>query len=395
LAQAALAMVLLMGAGLFVASLQRVRHLDLGVDTHRVVVLNPRWPSPAQSIGMDSMKRVFEHRDQFAADVVARLRALADIEHASLSVGIPFRQAGSVPVRIPGLDSLPRLPGSPGNPDLSKVSADYFATVGTHLIRGRLFTDADRAGSAPVAIVSKTMAEVVWPGRNAIGQCLLIQDAGPDACTYVVGVVQDTRRFSVREEPSMHYYLPLGQGTTALSGTQILVRPRGDAAVAIPTLRQLIRQLDPSIRFVDAQTLQDLIAPQIRSWEVGALMFSLFAGLALVVAAVGLFSVVAYLVEQRRHEIGVRLALGARASDVVALVMSGTVTVVVAGVFVGGTMSVIAGRLAQPLLFETNPSDPRLLGALAVTLLLVSIGASGVPALRARRVDAMTALRGE
>jgi putative ABC transport system permease protein len=293
------------------------------------------------------------------------------------------------------LDSLPRLPGSPGNPDLSKVSADYFATVGTRLIRGRLFTDGDRAGSAPVAIVSQTMAKVVWPGRNAVGQCLLIQDAGPESCTYVVGVVQDTRRFSIREDPSMHYYLPLGQGTTSLSGTQILVRPHGDAAAAIPNLRKLIRQLDPSIRFVDAQTLQDLIEPQFRSWEVGALMFSLFAGLALVVAVVGLFSVVAYLVEQRRHEIGVRMALGARASDVVGLVMRGTVALVVAGVFVGGALSVIAGRLAQPLLFETNPSDPRLLGALAVVLLLVSIGASGIPALRARRVDAMTALRGE
>jgi ABC-type antimicrobial peptide transport system permease subunit len=193
----------------------------------------------------------------------------------------------------------------------------------------------------------------------------------------------------------MHYYLPLGQGTNALNGTQILVRPRGDASAAIPALRRLIGRLDPSIRFVDGQTLQDVIEPQLRTWEAGAMMFSLFAGLAVVVAAVGLFSVVAYLVEQRRHEIGVRLALGARASDVVALVMSSTVTVVVAGVFAGGALSVIAGRLAQPLLFETNPSDPRLLGVLALVLLLASICASGIPALRARQVDAMTALRDE
>ncbi len=387
-AQTMLAMVLLVGAALFVESLRRVRHVDLGVEADRVVLLSPRWPSaPIQG-------PEFERADRFAALALERLQEQRGIEHAALTVGMPFGNSGSVSLFLPGRDSLPRLPGSGESPDLSSVTPEYFATVGTRLLRGRLFTNADRKGAAPVAIVGKTMAEMLWPGQEAVGQCMLvgIRTAG---CTYVVGVVQDAHRRRVIEEPTMHYYLPLGQSTNASHYAQLLVRPRGDAAAAIPALRQLVRQIDPTLRYVDAATLQESINPQFRTWRVGATMFSLFAILAVIVATVGLFSVVAYTVEQRRHELGVRVALGARAWDVITLVVRGTVSIGAFGVASGAAVAVSAGRLAQPLLFQTDASDPAVLGGVGLLLVTVALLAAGVPALRARRVDPMTALREE
>jgi hypothetical protein len=280
--------------------------------------------------------------------------------------------------------------GGFGDPDVSAVSSDYFSTVGTHLLRGRLFRTTDRAGSEPVAIVSATMARVLWPGADALQQCLLV-DAST-TCTRVVGIVQDARRGRLREDPIMHYYLPLGQDPQ-LTGPELLVRPHGRPERAILALRSELRRLEPSLLFVDAETLQQRIEPQARTWSTGALTFTLFAVLALIVAAVGTFSVVAYAVEQRRHEIGVRMALGARTAQVVRLLLRGTLGATLGGVVIGGGIALFFGPLAEPLLFETSPHDPMVLGAVGGMLLLVAGVASVIPALRARHVDPLRELR--
>jgi hypothetical protein len=306
---------------------------------------------------------------------------------------LPFSTSGTVSFRLPGRDSLPKF-GNFKDPDAAKVSPEYFATAGTHLVSGRLFTKEDGPGSRRVGIVSQTMARALWPGQDPLGQCMLIGGVKSDAdCTYVVGVVQDVRRWSVREEPYMRYYVPLDQGEIGISGYTVIVRPKGDAKAAIPSLRQVMRQLAPDASFIDLEVLQDKVDPQFKTWRIGAIMFSIFAGLALVVAAVGLFSVVAYLVEQRRHELGIRIALGAGARDVVGLVMKGVAWITAGGVVIGAIVGVIGGRLAEPLLYETSASDPGLLGGLALALIAVSLIASGIPALRAQKVDAMTVLR--
>ena len=391
--QAALAMLLLVGAGLFVRSLARVRGLDLGVQPERVVWLRPRWPRIPEQTPADARAREEKRRDEFARAVLDRLRAAPEVDHAAATISMPFGTAMAVSLRVPGWDSLPQLKGGFSDPDISAVSADYFATMGTRLLRGRVFTPADRDGSEPVAIVSETMAKVLWPGRDAIGQCLIVGEDGKP-CSRVVGVVQDVRRSRIQEDPFMHYYKPLGQ-QPSMGSSELVVRPRGDAAAAIPALRALVRQIDPSISIVDAGTLQDRVEPQTRSWRIGAMMFSLFAALALVVAAVGLFSVVAYFVEQRRHEIGVRVALGAQSAHVVGLMLRGAVGTTVIGEAIGCGLALAGGRFAEPLLFETSARDPVVIGAVAATLTMVSLMASTVPALRARRVDPMTALRAE
>jgi predicted permease len=395
MAQAALAMLLLVGAGLFVRSLDRVRGLDLGLRPERVVWLAPRWPRIPETTTPADRTREETRRDMFANGVLERIQAAPGVEHAAVTIGMPFGTTMSITLRIPGRDSLPHLPGGFRDPDVSVASPDYFATMGTRLLRGRTFSATDGFGTERVAIVSETMAKTLWPGGNALGECLLIGGGVPQPdCSRVVGIVQDVRRSRIHEDPLMHYYVPFGQ-VPKLTGSELVVRPRGEAAASITTLRALVREADPSITYVDAGTLQDRIDPQIRSWRIGAMMFSLFAVLALIVAAVGTFSLVSYLVEQRRHEIGVRVALGARAIDVVTLMLQGAIGISAAGVAVGAVIALAAGRLIQSLLFETSAQDPAVIGSVAFVLISVSIVASVLPALRARRVDPITALRDE
>jgi predicted permease len=392
IAQGALAMVLLVGAGLFVRSLDRVRRLDLGVQPDRVLIVDVRWPRVPVAASDAEQAREEQRREEFARQVVEQVAAMPEVEHAAAAVGVPFNNAYAISLRVPGRDSLPRLSGGFGDPDVSAVSPDYFATVGTRLLRGRVFSMADRAGSEPVAVVSATMARVLWPGADALGQCLLIGDAR--TCTRVVGVVQDVRRSKIREDPLMHYYVPLGQ-QSALRGPDLLVRPRGEPAAVVPALRARLRAIDPTVLFIDAEPLQVRVDPQTRSWRIGAIMFSVFAALALLVAAAGTFSVVAYLVEQRRHELGVRIALGARAGQIVGPILRGVLGAVGCGVALGAGLALAGGTLAEPLLFETSAHDPLVLGSVACLLALASLLAGTVPALRARRVDPIITLRDE
>jgi predicted permease len=390
-AQAALSIVLLVGAGLFVRSLWHVRSLDLGVEPEKVLVLSPRWPSMARldtaASRIESARRV----DLFPR-ALERIRHLADVEHASLTIGLPFHMAFSQSLRVPGWDTIPRLNGS--GPGLSAVSSEYFETIGTRLVKGRTFTMADRNGSEPVAIVSEVMARRLWPGRDPLGDCLFTGDTEKVVCARIVGVVRDARSFSLQEDPSMHYYIPFGQ-ERGIGGTVLLVRPRGEPLSMIPAARRVFQELDPSITYVGAETLQEAVDPQIRPWRLGASVFGLMGVLALVVAAIGLYSVLSYLVAQRTHELGVRIALGARDGDIFGIVLRSSLGMAVLGVAIGLVLSLAAGRFVAPLLFETSPADSSVLGGVALLMLAVALFASFVPALRAKRVNPMEALRTE
>ncbi len=209
--QAALSVLLLVGAGLFVRSLRNVRALDLGIQPDRVVVVTIRRPSLSRVDSGAERNAEEARRSNFYPIALARVRRLAGVERASLTVGLPFRASYGQRLRVPGWDSIPRLKG--GGPNVSAVTDGYFETVGTRVLRGRAFTTADRAGSEPVALVSETMARVLWPARDAIGACLYTTpraDSASAPCSRIVGIVADTRRHGLREEPSMHYYVPFG-----------------------------------------------------------------------------------------------------------------------------------------------------------------------------------------
>jgi predicted permease len=389
-AQAALSVVLLVGAGLFVRSLWNVRGVDLGIQPERVISVRLSWPVPG-TLAEAEQGNVWARRGAMLDEATERIRRMPGVERASSSIGVPFWSSYAVDIRVPGWDSIPKLAG--GGPYISAVAPDYFATVGTRIVSGRAFGPDDRAGSERVAIVSETMARTLWPGRDAIGECLIV-GADTMPCSRVVGVAQDVHRWTLRDEPALQYYIPLGQ-ETGIGGRSLLIRPRGDASALISTLRSELHRLDPSLQAIDIQQLQDRIDPQLRPWQLGATMFGIFGALALIVAAIGLYSVVAYAVTQRTHEFGVRLALGARSGDILRIVVRQGATTAVAGTAIGIVVAVGAGRFIEPLLFETSARNPVILATVACVLVLVAIIASLIPAWRAKRVDPVVALRAD
>ncbi len=390
-AQAALSVVLLIGAGLFVRSLWNVRNLDLGFQPDRVLTVAIDWQGLGKFPEGDARDRERTRRREFYLRALDSIRALHGVEFASLAVGTPLQSSFSLDLRVPGWDSIPKMKG--GGPYISAVTSGYFASVGTTLKQGRAFTKTDRAGSERVAIVSESMAAALWPKRDPLGQCLIIGgDTVP--CARVVGVVSDAHRFKIREAPAMHYYIPFGQ-ESGFGGTAMLVRPRGELSAMIEPLRQAMRALDPALAYIDVGSLQDSIDPQVRPWKLGATVFAIFGVLALAVAAIGLYSVISYIVAQRTHEIGVRIALGARSSVIVRLIVTQGVGSALAGVAIGITLALLGGRFIETLLFDTSARDVPVFVTVAVVLMLVATIASLIPAWRARRVNPVEALRAE
>ena len=388
--QAAFSVVLLIGAALFVQSLLRVRGVDLGFSPDRVLRAEPRI-APVNPQPADWRVR----NAQLFDDALQRLQRLPWVDHAAISIGSPYGYGFSVGVGTPERDSLAPVPG--GGPYISAVTSDYFATLGIALKQGRSFTTADRAGSAPVAIVGETMARAVWPGASPIGKCLIIGDKSPGSppppCSTVIGVVSDVHRESVREPATMQYYIPVGQ-ERGFGGSVLVVRPRIPMADARAALRQAMTSM-PEFSFTKIQTIQESVDPEFRPWQLGAAMFGVFGVLALVVAGVGLYSVVAYLVTDRTRELGVRLALGATGGRVVRDVVGRGVATAGIGVFVGVIVAIGLGRFIQPLLFDISARDPAVFATVAFVVLAIAVFASWGPARRAGRVDPVIALRAE
>ena len=389
--QAALSVVLLVGAGLFVMSLWKVNGLHLGIEPDKVVTVAFDWPSSA-TLSPDAQNRERLRRNLVYEEALRRVRALPGVAYAAVGVGTPFQSSASLDhLRVPGRDSIPRLGGE--DPTIRAVSDDYFVTAGTRVLQGRAITAADVAGGERVVVVNETMARVLWPKGDAIGACLLL-DSLP--CARIVGVVEDTPKFALKEDPAMQYYIPLGtERKLGFGGRKMFVRPAGDVAGLRQQLRAELSRLDPTISFVTVEMLQDSLDPQIRPWRLGATMFGIFGGLALLGAAIGLYSVIAYLVAQRAHELGVRIALGAQVGNIVALVVRHGVGLAAVGVLVGSALALNGARWIEPLLFDTSPRNPAIFAVVAIVLLVVALLASVVPAWRASRVDPIEALRAD
>jgi predicted permease len=388
--QAALCTVLLVGAGLFITSLSRVRGLDLGIEPERALVASVVWApipfgTPAQVATAERARR-----DDVLRRVRERLGAADGVERAGLTIGLPFTTSYSQRLRIDGLDSIP---AALGRAQIGAISDGYFETVGMRMARGRAFTAADGAGTEPVAIVNETMAARLWPGRDPIGGCLYTGDE-PAPCSRVVGVVRDARRSRLLEDPAMNYYVPLGQHRQ-MGGTYLVIRPSGALQQTVQALGNVVRDLDPTVQYVGGEMLARRLDPQTRGWRMGAIAFGLLAALALAVAAVGLYSVMSYLVAQRTHEIGVRLALGATAENIAGLILRGGLALAGLGIALGIAAALALGRFLAPLLFQTSPRDAATYVAVTGALLTVAVAASLLPALRARRVSPLDALRSE
>ena len=375
--QGAVSVILLVGAGLFVRSLQNVRALDLGFDADRVFFagLSMRGTTLDRAQQGALLERVKDHA-----------KTLPNVETASVTVSVPFWLTWSEAMFVPGVDSSRLL----DEYYLNAVSPEYFATMGTPVVRGRGFTSADDSISR-VVIVSQNVARSIWGPADPIGRCVKM-GADTMPCSTVVGVAGDIIR-TYAEGPSPQMYLPMTRAQATMAG--IFVRTRGPANLAMESVRRGLQPLMPGTAYVEARSLQDLVDPEIRPWRLGATMFTLFGLLALLLAAIGLFSVITYNVSQRTHEMGVRIALGAGARDVLALVMREGLQITIVGIVVGVGVALATGRFLAPLLYSVSARDPLTFAVVVVTLLAAAVAATVMPALRASRVDPNVALRSD
>ena len=382
--QGALSVVLLVGAGLFVRSLGNVGEMHLGYDADRVLMFD--WER--RGTPMDSTDRVMLRRR-----LLETARAIPGVEQATEATSVPFSRGTSISVlEVPGIDSVSRL----GRFTFQVAGADYFSVIGTRILRGRPFSADDRASSPPVVVVSQAMADVLWPGQDALGRCMHIDVRGarPDTmpCTTVIGVAENAVHDPVEDYP-LRYYLPAEQ--VDLGGTLLLLRMRPGQTSSAEGVRRALQAVMPGLSYITAQRARELIQDKRRSWLLGATLFTGFGVLALVVAAVGLYGVISYNVGQRMHELGVRVALGAQSADVVRLVVGQGIRFAVVGLAAGIGLAFAAAPRIQPLLFQQSATDPVIYGLVTAVLLLVAIAACAMPALRATRADPNSALRAE
>ncbi|MFN0180983.1 MAG: ADOP family duplicated permease [Gemmatimonadales bacterium] len=377
-AQGALSVVLLVGAGLFVRSLDQARSVRLGFDVENLVVIGREMRSVKLSDTVSAL--LVEQLEQEAAripGVVAAARALT----------VPMYDTWSESLFVPGIDSVARL----GQFTLQAGSADFFRTAGTRILRGRGLTADDRANGPRVGVVSESMAAVLWPGKDPIGQCFRV-DADTMPCTTVVGVAENLRQSGLTEE-GHSYYLAIDQFHPG--DAQLFVRVAGDAEREAEPIRRRLQALMPGDSYLIAVPATKIVAPQLASWRSGATMFLAFGALALGLAAIGLYSVIAYDVSRRTQELGVRMALGAGADSVLRLVVGEGVRLAVVGVAIGSVVALGAGRWVEPLLFRQSARDPAVFAVVTVVLLAAAALASVIPARRAARLDPNSALRAE
>ena len=377
--QASLSVVLLVGAGLFVRSLTNVRTQRLGYDVEplAIVELNNR------GVVLDSA-----NLDQLQRRLLAAAKAVPGVTHAAITSSTPFYNYWSVGLYVPGIDTVRRL----GRFQLDAVTPDYFATYGTRILRGRGISDADTRASPKVMVVSDGMAKRLWPGRDAMGQCVRIQsDTVP--CTTVVGISEDIHDRNIAgDSASYTYYVSFDQ----LAGNPgLAVRTAGPASHFGESIRRALQREMPGASYVTVTPFASIVGNKTQAWELGATMFAAFGVLALTLAAIGLYGVIAHSVSQRTHEMGVRVALGASVRDVVMLVMREGVSLAVVGLAIGIALSLAAARWVAPLLFHESPRDIVVFSGVTLALLAVAVAACAIPALRAARVDPQVALRVE
>jgi predicted permease len=384
LVQAALSVVLLIGAGLFVRSLLNVRSYDLGYDVDPVVIVE------ANARGVELNR---EQRNALADRMLEAALAVPGVSSASLRVSVPFlsSEGRGAPV-VAGRDSLNLL----GRYTLQAGSPSYFETIGTDIVRGRAFTNADAAGSMPVVVVSEGMAQAVWPGTDPLGRQLRFGDHA--TVWTVIGVAENIDGREIGGDPEFWYYMPIEQHKAAFDAPArpaLFVRVQGQGRDHVAALRDRVQREMPGEAYVRVTPFSEIIARQQRSWRVGATMFVSFAALALILAGIGLYSVVAYAVAQRTREIGVRIALGARMTSVILMIVRQGLLFALSGIIIGGTVALFAGRWIEPLLFSASPVDPLVYGGVAGLLLVIAVAATVRPALRASHVDPTVALRAD
>jgi predicted permease len=384
--QVALAMLLLVGAGLFVTSLRNVRAINLGIDAEHLLYVKLDAGSFRK---LNTDPGVRSDNDAAYVRMLENVRRAPGVVAAAVTAGEPLTSGWGITLRRRIGDEI--APGMPV-PMGRAVGLDYFKTMQTRLLRGRVFTAADHTPTARVAIIDEATAKRYFPDGNGLASCVHVD--GSAECTEIVGVVENTVLWEVTGDRNNVVYVPLEQATQH-PVSMMEVRTADDPITMIPAVRRAMLAAAPDLPWIDVRPLRERMAPQYRSWQLGASMFTAFGVVALCLAAVGLYGLLSYMVTQRSHEIGVRKALGAPSSGVVAMVLRGALGMTLTGVVIGMGIAVGAGRLVASQLYGISPRDPAVMLLCAGVLIAVTIVAGFAPARRATKVDPIIALRAE
>ena len=386
--EVALAVVLLVGAGLLIRSFQILRQVETGFTTENLLTMKMVLPMPKY--------RNPEVRRAFYDEVLRRVEELPGVESAGV---ITF-----LPLSFNGMNFAFSAEGhaSPGDMKLPfalyrAVSPDYFRAMGITLQRGRFFDAHDSGDAQPVILVSRRLAEQTWPNEDAIGKRLKIGPLdSPNPWLTVVGVVGNVRQAGLYGDERMDLYAPYAQERRVFVAPRDLVlRTKGDPASVAGAVRQAVWSVDKDQPISHVRTMDQVFAAAISQERFQALLLGLFAALALVLACIGLYGVISYAVAQRTHEIGVRMALGARPRDVLRLVLRQGMSLTIVGLVLGIAIGSVATRVLSDLLYGVTARDPLTFVGVPILLLLVAFLACYIPARRATRIDPLVALRYE
>ncbi|HLW98577.1 MAG TPA: ABC transporter permease [Candidatus Acidoferrales bacterium] len=388
-AEISLALVLLAGAGLMLKSLYRLINVDPGFQPDRVLTMEMYLSSRRYSHGPAVLS--------FWRQVLDGVRALPGVESAALGKHIPLTgKHGRTDITIEGM-ALPK-PGSFPHPDIHTVSPDYVRTLGMVLERGRTFTEADNETAPPVALVNDKLARQYWPNDGPIGKRFMWGSFNPASKTppkwiTVVGVVGDTKMYGLANPSRLEVYAPLLQD--ADNDMDLLVKSQLDASALTSEIRGVVAAVDKDQPIFAIATMNKIVSDDVSAPRLTLVLLGLFSALALILAAIGIYGVISYSVAQRTHEIGVRMALGARRADILRMVLGQGGKIALVGIVIGMAAAFGLTRLMSGLLFSVSAGDPATFAAVAGLLVLVAIFACYIPARRAIRVDPMVALRHE
>jgi putative ABC transport system permease protein len=380
--QVAVSVILLIGAILLIRSFARLTGVDPGFDSHNLLTGMIEAPKPSP-----------EERVQLMEELRQELAAIPGATAVAFTSNLPIvHPYGDPPMWA--ADNPPADPAKIQTSHFRNVLPGYFAALRIPLLAGRALAATDRAGTPRVLVINQTMARGLFPGRSPLGRRVMVETGEPQATPFeVVGVVGDARIESLDQPPPMTMYAPYAQVPNAR--LYFMIRTRLAPEAVVETVRRIVAPHDPGIPVEDLESLERLIGDSLLSQRVTAVALTLLSGVAMLLASVGLYGVLAYSVSQRMQELGIRIALGAAPGDVVRMVARQGLALAAAGVAVGLAGAFALTRFMATLLFEVRPADPWTFAGASIGLLAVAVSAGCAPALRAARIDPILALRSE
>jgi putative ABC transport system permease protein len=386
MAEVAISLVLLIGAGLLINSFLRLRNVDPGFRaenllTMKIVLPELKYERKAQ-------------RSAFYTDVVQRVQSLPGVRSAAVTTNLPlYFQGNSISISIEGKPEPP--PGQEPIIVTRIISPGYFDTMSIPLLKGRALTDQDTDDSPNVVVISENMARRYWPGEEALGKRIAVGKVkSAEDWIQVVGVVKDVRQFELNADPKPQMYLTHRQ-YGFFDAQDLVVKTDVDPATLAGAVRKAVAEVDKDQPVSNIRTMETILADSIARQRFSMLLLAIFASVALVLAAVGIYGVMSYSVAQRTHEIGIRMALGAQTSAVLKLALGYGLKLVLAGIAIGFIAALVLTRVMSTLLFGVTATDPTTFALISLLLIGVAAIASYIPARRATRVNPLIALRYE